>query len=223
MMGAEKRLVAWRAMCLAAALALAAPAVAGEAIEARLGLDWGMSLQDVLDIDPEITLRDLCLEENDGRAFLVHGVRPWLSDIDTIRLYFGFDDRLWRIAINSKGIFDDDGTGTTLLARYDEVRELLVEEYGEGVANHHRDDSAVTNPRGYLGTLQIGTSWHYSQFDTEEVSVQIGLAASNVFAGRYSVYAKNLAMEAGVDAAALAHRNGEEQAIEPVLPAECKE
>ena len=226
-MGAEKQLVAWRGACLAAALALAAlwpaPAVAGKAIEARLGLDWGMSLQDVLDIDPEITLDDLCLDKDDGRALMVHGLRRWLADIESIILYFGFDDRLWRIAINGKGMLADDGTGTALLARYDEVRELLVEEYGEGVANHHRDEGAVANHSWYLGTLQTGTSWHYSQFDTDEVSVQLGLRARNLFAGRYLVYVKNLAMEAGVDAAALAFRNGEEPTIEPALPDDCKE
>ena len=225
-MGAEKQVAVGRGACFAAALALAAlwsaPAVAGKRIEARLGLDWGMSLQDVLDIDPAITLEDLCLDEDDGRALLVHGLRQWLPDIEGIILYFGFDDRLWRIAISSKGI-RDDGSGTTLLARYDEVRELLVEDYGEGVANHHRDQGAVADTSWYLGSLQVGTSWHYSQFDTDEVSVQLGLRAGNMSSGRYLVYVKSLVMEAGVDAAALALRNGLEQAIEPPLPVDCKE
>ncbi len=182
-----------------------------------------MSLQDVLDIDPEITLEDLCLDEDDGRALLVHGLPQWLADIEAITLYFGFDDRLWRIAISSKEILDDSGFGIPLLARYDEVRELLVEDYGEGVANHHRDEGAVANTSWYLGSLQVGTSWHYSQFDTDEVSVQLGLRAGNVFAGRYLVYVKSLAMEAGVDAATLALRDGLEQAIEPPLPVDCEE
>ncbi len=204
------------------ATAFCTPASAEPGLEEELGLAWGMSLDALLESDPDITLDDMCLDENGGRAFLVHGLPTWLPDIVHVIAFFGYDDRLWRISVRGEGIRGTSGEGIELLARYDEVRALLVERYGEGTTEHYRQPWAEENPTRYLSSLQTGNSWHYSQFDTDTVSVQLGLRAGNVVSGHYQIYAKNLALEAETDAAAQAYRLGQLEAIAPALPAECQ-
>jgi hypothetical protein len=181
-----------------------------------------MSLDELLDSDDTITLDDMCLDENDGRVFRIHGMQAWLPDVEEVVVFFGFDDRLWRLSVKGRVVRDTSGEGAELLARYDELRAFLVERYGEGSAEHYREPWAEDRPAQYLGSLQMGNSWHYSQFDTDVVSVQLGLRAGNVVSGYYQIYAKDLRLEADVDAAAQAIRLGEAITIAPEPPAECE-
>jgi hypothetical protein len=212
-------LVGW--YCLAAAT-LCTPAAAEPGIEEALGLAWGMSLDELLESDANITLDDMCLDENDGRSFLVHGLQAWLPDIAQVIVFLGFDDRLWRISVQGKTILDTSGQGAELLTRYDELRDFLVEHYGEGSAEHYREPWVEERPAEYLGSLQMGNSWHYSQFDADATSVQLGLRAKNVVSGYYQIYAKQLELEAETDAMAQAMRLGEALEVMPELPAECE-
>lgn len=213
-------LVGWH--CLMAAVLCAPVAATEPGIEEALGLAWGMSLDEVLDSNTGITLDDMCLDENDGRAFLVHGIRAWLPDIAEVIVFLGFDDRLWRISVKGRVVHDASGEATELLARYDELREFLVERYGEGSAEHYREPTAEAAPAQYLGSLQNGNSWHYSQLDTDAVTVQLGLRAVNVVSGYYQIFAKHKQLEADTDAAAQAFRLGQVEAITPELPAGCE-
>ena len=109
-------------------------------------------------------------------------------------MYFGFDDRLWRIAIIGRSHKDQTGTAKTLIARYDEIRQQLAEVYGPEEWFHH-NTTERENPGFVLGALQMGLVWHFSEFTAADTHVQLGLFAASVVAGRYALYLKNMVLE----------------------------
>ena len=157
-----------------------------------LGLEWGLSSDQVFDLE-FYTLQIMEKEEN-GQPYNASAYPPILHDIRQLILYFGFDDRLWRIAIIGRSHKDQTGTAKTLIARYDEIRGQLAEVYGPGESFHHNTTDRE-NPGFLLGALQMGQAWHFSEFTTADTHVQLGLVAGSVVAGRYALYIKNMVLE----------------------------
>ena len=162
-----------------------------------LGLEWGMSVEQVLDLG-FYTLETMEKEQT-GQPYNASVFPPILHDIKQVILYFGFDDRLWRIAILGKNQKDRTGTAAPLIARYDEIRQQLADFYGPGEQFHH-NTTDNPDPGFVLGSLQTGKAWHFSEFVAGEIHVQLGLLAGSVVAGHYALYLKNLILEEKVQA-----------------------
>ena len=156
------------------------------------GLEWGLSSDQVHDLD-YFTLQIMEMEEN-GQPYNASAYPPILHDIRQVILYFGFDDRLWRIAIMGLGQRDQTGSAKALIARYDEIRGQLAEVYGPGESFHY-NTTERKNQDFVLGALQMGQAWHFSEFTAADTHVQLGLRASSVVAGRYALYLKNTVLE----------------------------
>jgi hypothetical protein len=110
-----------------------------------------------------------------------------------VNLFFGFDDRLWRIAIHGHSRWGD-ATGTELFARYEELRAEL------------------DRPDQLMGSMQLGQSWRFTEYRTETEHIQLGVRAQNVVAGYDAIYIKSLALEGEVLAGAEAYRREVEAA-----------
>ena len=198
-------------------LALSAAAPAGRAAPEwpgalPYGLDWGMSLEQVLETG--IRLEYAELQGQFGHEYLAFDLARWLGDEGQVFLYFGYDDRLWRIAVHSKG-YSDEGYGTALLERYEELKAMLDSTFGPGEEVRELHHSAVSEPRRTVGTIQLGASWVFTEYQSETGHVQLGLRARNLWTGYTALYIKNLEMEAKVLADAEARKSrlaaGEEE------------
>jgi hypothetical protein len=156
------------------------------------GLEWGMSLEQVLRSGIRLEYGEL--QPRFGHEYLAFDLPQWLGDEGHVFLYFGYDDRLWRIAVHSKG-YSDDGTGTALFARYDELKAMLAEAFGPGEEVRELHHSAVSEPKRTVGTIQIGASWVFTEYQAGTEHVQLGLRARNLWTGYIALYIKNLEME----------------------------
>ncbi|HEX9647371.1 MAG TPA: hypothetical protein VGB88_07725 [Alphaproteobacteria bacterium] len=178
-----------------AAAAAPAPAVAAEVAwtdDLPYGLAWGMTLKQVLDAGIRVEYGKL--QGEFGHEYLAFDLPPQLGDEDQVFLYFGYDDRLWRIAVHSRG-YSDEGTGTALVKRYDELKAALDARYGAGEEFLHLHDSAVAVPKRTVGTIQIGASWRFTEYRTPGEHIQLGIRARNLWTGYIALYIKNLDME----------------------------
>jgi len=159
-----------------------------------LGLAWGMSVDDVLDLG-YYDLAEMDPEPGHGIPYMADRYPRVLDDMSRLFLFFGYDDRLWRIAILGGGVRDRSGLGTALFERYDELNAMLAQIYGEGVQYHFRPASLADDPGFTLGSLQVGQSWHFTEYRHGDDAIQLGLKARHFAAGYYALYMKSAAME----------------------------
>src|SRR5262249_18497732 len=105
--------------------------------EAPLGLSWGISSADV-------RARGVELAEYSGgefgKGFTASKFEKAIVDQETALLAFGFNDKLWRIVIQSRE-FTNDPFGYSVLARYDDLANVLSEKYGKAKPFHQKGDS----------------------------------------------------------------------------------
>lgn len=104
-----------------------------EDIPAPLDLKWGLSAQDVraMGVSLEIV-------EEDGAYGAVYDAKDLASLVEDgglVKLYFGFDDELWRIVIYSRRYLADRHAGK-VMRRYQQLNALLTDKYGPGQQNH---------------------------------------------------------------------------------------
>jgi hypothetical protein len=102
-------------------------------------------------------------------------------------LFFGFDDRLWRIAIHGRSHSGD----------------------GTGVSYHHRHPYTLDHPDRLMASVHLGQSWRFTEYQTETEHIQLGIRAQNVVAGYHAIYIKSLALE--VEVAAGGGANGRDE------------
>jgi hypothetical protein len=173
----------------------AAPQAKAISVVEMLGLEWGLSVDQVLDLG-YYTLEQMELEAK-GQPFNASVYPEILHDIGQLILYFSTEDQLWRIAILGKGVTDGSGTAKELIARYEVIRGQLADIYGPGETFHH---NTTDNPQQdfVLGAMQNGQAWHFSEFVTTDEHIQLGIVANTVVAGHYALYLKNTVLEEAV-------------------------
>jgi len=179
----------------------------------ELGLWWGMSLGDMLERD-EFTLEYMG-KGSGGDHYAATAFPPVIDDLNQIILYFGFDDRLWRLAFLGVPEKDGSGVGTALFARYDEWKSVLNEMYGAGESFHRNTSPDVERPDLILATLRRGDAWHFTQYDRDDVHVQLGVKGTSMTFGHTAIYIKNQQMAAKVEA----DREAVEQSTSQTQPA----
>src|SRR5262249_47949888 len=149
-----------------------APALAETtAGRAPFGLTWGQSAEEVR--TSGVTLPSTGAKTDYGLAYEAEGLKAILSDTETVRLFFGYHDRLWRIVAASRPM-GPDPHGIVGIQRYEELMRLLTERYGKGreVDQH---DPYSNQPQMYVFYLQHGNARRYVDFTGEGMNVQLGL------------------------------------------------
>jgi hypothetical protein len=181
----------------------------------ELGLWWGMSFEDVLSLN-EFTLEYMGKGDG-GDHYAGTAFPPVLGEVEQIILFFGFDDRLWRLALLSPTEDDGSGVGTALFARYDEWKATLDGMYGMGRTQHRNTSTDIPNPREILGSLAKGTAWHFTEYRHGQQLVQLGVKGTAWRNGHTAVYIKHVQMGDKVQADLEEVRQNTGQ-IEPVAP-----
>jgi hypothetical protein len=81
-----------------------------------------------------------------------------LEDTETVLLFFGFNDKLWRIAAISKA-FEHDQRGTQARSRFSELSNLLSQRYGP-----HKDHFGSTTEPFYRDPDQFAFAISNNKF-----------------------------------------------------------
>lgn len=143
--------------------------------DAPLGLSWGMSTA-------EIQSRGIELKEvpslDFGKSFIASKIEKALADQSGALLSFGFNDKLWRILITGRET-SNDPSGSNVLSRYNELSSVLSEKYGKPREIHRLGDSIYSEAGYFLAGVRAGKSSWFSNFDTSNIFIQLGIIASD--------------------------------------------
>lgn len=163
-------LIAFAASCLALPTHAQSPATDGP-----IGLVWGSS-------SAEVQAKGVELKEIEGtdfgKSYLASKMEKALADQSAALLSFGFNDKLWRVLITSRP-FSEDPAGSAAVARYDELASLLSDKYGKGTQVHRLGESIYAQSGYFVAGIRGGQSRWFTNFDTSNLFIQLGLAASD--------------------------------------------
>jgi hypothetical protein len=154
---------------------------------APFGLQWGMS-------SAQARANGVVLTEdahkNYGVTYLATTLPKMIADVQTILLSFGFDDKLWRVVAVSKN-FSNDPYGSAVQKRYDELAGELTEKYGGGETKSGTSDEFYGDPKNFVYAIQSGNAWHYTNYDTNLIRVQLGIQATDPSTAFYQIIFEN--------------------------------
>lgn len=163
-------LIAFAASCLALPTHAQSPATDGP-----IGLVWGSS-------SAEVQAKGVELKEIEGtdfgKSYLASKMEKALADQSAALLSFGFNDKLWRVLITSRP-FSEDPAGSAAVARYDELASLLSDKYGKGTQIHRLGESIYAQSGYFVAGIRGGQSRWFTNFDTSNLFIQLGLTASD--------------------------------------------
>lgn len=149
--------------------------------DAPIGLVWGSSIS-------ETQAKGIELKEIDGvdfgKSYIASKMEKALADQSAALLSFGFNDKLWRVLITSRP-FSDDPAGSAVVARYNELAGLLSEKYGKANQNHRLGDSIYAQSAYFLAGIRGGQSKWFTNFDTPNLFIQLGLTATDSSTGSW--------------------------------------
>jgi hypothetical protein len=124
-------------------------------------------------------------ERANGAILTASGLPKMLSDIRNVVVNFGFNDKLFRITATS-AVFENDPRGVIVQQRYDELLTVLESRYGK-VASHHENDGTYSSPNEFVMSLRTGRAFHYTEFRTAEVAVQLAIRAKDTSGTDYAL------------------------------------
>lgn len=161
------------------------------AVEAPFGLSWGASQNEIKRLGANLTQQT----ENDyGVSLQASGLSRVLADVEGVQLSFGYDDKLWRIVAISKS-FRSDPYGSAVVNRYNTLVQSLSKKYGKGNESHHRDSELWNDADEFLMGIRQGRSWHFTSFETDDLSIEISVRASSGDEGFYALIYTNKRLE----------------------------
>ncbi len=172
-------------LMILAALITVAPfaAAADDRNAAPFGLEWGMSSAEVRELGLE--LKDAQVRDY-GTSFTATKLPKIISDVETVLLSFGYNDKLWRVAALSR-TFANDPHGSAVISRFDELAAVLVEKYGRGTPHYQYDPNPLMKGEDFLYQVEAGKAWHYTDFATPTIHVQLIIGASSTSDGSYRI------------------------------------
>ena len=167
-----------------------------EPLEAPFGVKWGLSADEVRAIG--VTL-DNKKDIDCGIGFSAKQLPKILIDVDTVELCFWYNDKLWQIRAGSIA-FNNDPYAFALKTRYDQIDNLLSAKYGPGKHSHYQDTELWSGPDEFLSGIENGRSWHYTNYESENVFVQLGLRASSHDTGYFVLIFENTQLKKDFEA-----------------------
>lgn len=148
----------------------------GEPTPAPLGLKWGMSGKQVAAIGGTLEVE----AENGpyGRILTSRALAEQVEGAGLVKLYLGFDDRLWRVVIFSQK-YEDDPDARKVMERYAQINEILTVKYGAG---HEIKEFNKMRGRSVAWSIarsftQIGT---YYETDGLFVGLEVKASETNI-------------------------------------------
>src|SRR6266446_8463382 len=168
-------------IALAGAFLLPIPiAVSAEvdvAVSAPFGLTWGMSSEEARKTGAQLSAN--AGRSDYGASFAATNLSKVLSDTESVALFFGYKDKLWRIAAAGRPM-GPDPSGRQTVARYQELATVLSDRYGRGVETDVRDREMWKGPNEYVMSIRQGRAHRYTNFhSTGNVDVELSVRAAS--------------------------------------------
>src|SRR6266446_8773820 len=163
------------AFLLSILVAVAAEPDAG--VSAPFGLTWGMSSEEVRKTGAQLTAN--AGRSEFGAAFTATDLSKVLSDTESVFLFFGYKDKLWRIAAAGHPM-GPNPSGSQAVSRYQELATVLSDRYGRGLETDIRDREMWKGPNEYVMSLRQGRAHRYTNFhSTGNVDVELSVRAAS--------------------------------------------
>jgi hypothetical protein len=145
-------------------------------VSAPFGLTWGMSSDEVRKTGARLTATTGRSEF--GAAFAASDLSKVLSDTESVFLFFGHKDKLWRIAAAGRPM-GPDPSGSQVVARYQELAAVLSDRYGNGVETDIRDREVWKGTNEYIISIRQGRAHRYTNFHSSNVDVELSIRADD--------------------------------------------
>jgi hypothetical protein len=154
----------------------AASAEPDAGVPAPFGLTWGISSDEVRKTGAKLTAN--AGQSDYGTSFSATDLSKVLSDTESVILFFGFKDKLWRIAAAGHPM-GPDPSGSQAVARYQELATVLSDRHGRGVETDVRDHEVWKGPNEYVMSIRQGRSFRYTDFHSSNVNVELSVRAAD--------------------------------------------
>jgi hypothetical protein len=182
----------WLAPYIFLILQICASSAVAQDAEAPFGLTWGSSIDQVKSMGIELKPQE---KGSFGDSYLASKLPKAISDQEVTFLSFGNDNKLWRIAAISTP-FENDPYGAKGQERYDELSGVLSEKYGKGKSVKRLGESIYSDPKYFVAGIRGGESQCFTDFDSANLSVQLGLFASDSSTLRWRIIYENKRLRA---------------------------
>ncbi len=139
------------------------------------GLKWGLSPVELEQLGIKLSARS---DTEHGELHVLSNLPKVISGSQLVAGYFGYNEKLWRIAWQSTP-WQNDPYGNGVQKRYLELKSILRKKYGAGSTQHHAGDSYFSKPKNFLYGILRGERWHYTNYQTSGIWVQLGIRASS--------------------------------------------
>ena len=121
-----------------------------------------------------------------------------IHDQEITYLFFGNDNKLWRITAISSS-FENDPYGNGAKSRYDELVGILSEKYGRGTSVHQFGDDFYKRPDNFVYGIQQGQTAWFTNFANPDLFIQLGLLAEGQSTLRWRVIYENKVLKKAFD------------------------
>jgi hypothetical protein len=186
------RVLIFIALIFGLAITSAARAQDADKNAAPFGLLWAASAADTrsLGIDlKEVPQKDF------GVSYVATKLPKILFDVEKVFVSFGYDDKLWRVAASSRS-FENDPSGISVRARYDELASVLMEKYGNGRSSHSQDSELYKKSTEFVMGIKVGRSNWFTKFETNLLQIQLGIFADDSSTAHWLIIWENKPLRA---------------------------
>jgi hypothetical protein len=149
--------------------------------DAPFGLKWGASIAQVEALGVKLSGK---ITGDYGVQFNAQSLPKVLSDAAQVFVAFGHNDKLWRIVVIGRPVANDP-YGADLKARYNDLSAALTEKYGNGTQHHFQDTELWKQADEFMMGIKSGRSWYYTNFNTQDITIQLSIRAQSSSAGFY--------------------------------------
>jgi hypothetical protein len=154
-------------------------------MNAPFGLTWGMSSYEVRKTGVKLA-SDKGVSDY-GTSFIATELSKVLTDTEGVMLFFGYNDKLWRIATFGRPS-GPDGAGNEVTSRYLDLAASLSGRYGKGADTDERDTQVYKRPDEYIMSLQQGRARRYTEFHTGAVDVELSIRVIDMNTSHYLIF-----------------------------------
>ena len=153
------------------------PVLAQDAPPAPFGLSWLASSDQVRSLGVNLSPIEIATF---GKSFTATNLPKALSDLDEVYLSFGYDDRLFRVtAFGTEN--KDDGYGTRVKTRYEELATALTKTYTAGeIEQITSSDSYFGRPENFAYSIAKNEAYWFRLFTSSVADIELAVVVNGV-------------------------------------------
>lgn len=153
------------------------PVLAQEAPPAPFGLSWLASSDQVHGLGVNLNPIEI---STFGKTFTATNLPKALSDLDEVYLSFGYNDQLFRVtAFGTEN--KDDGYGTRVKARFDELSAALAKTYTAGeIEQITSSDSYFGRPENFAYSIAKNEAFWFRLFSSSVADIELAVVVNGI-------------------------------------------